>query len=228
MRLRTFLAAAGIILIGLFFIFTFIVRTDILRGVDFNLTVKIQDNLPQASFKFLQLITELAKFEVITILLVIVMLTSRQWLQTLLAIGLWGGGHVLELVGKYILHQPPPPFMFYKVPIVTWFPGDYVTEGNSYPSGHSMRAVFFAFIVTALVLSSKKIPQLFKYVISVGLFGFAGLVGLGKVALGQHWTTDIIAGAFMGAGCSLITIALCNLSLFKHNLHIRGWQIGQK
>jgi membrane-associated phospholipid phosphatase len=222
MRLRIFLAVTGIILVGLFFIFTLIVRTDVLRGIDFNMTVKIQDRLPQMSYKYLQFITEIAKFQIITILLVAVFLAGRQWFQTIVALGLWGGAHVLELVGKYMLNQPPPPFMFYKVPTDTWFPQDYVTEGNSYPSGHSMRAIFFAFIVTAFIFSSKKIPQAIKYGLTLSVAAFSILVGLGKVALGQHWTTDIIAGGFLGAGCALITIALCNLSFFKHNLQLKS------
>ena len=57
MRLRLVLAVTGVMLVGLFFVFTLIVRTDILRGIEFNMTVKIQDRLPQASYKYLQLIT---------------------------------------------------------------------------------------------------------------------------------------------------------------------------
>ena len=43
-----------------------------------------------------------------------------------------------------------------------------------------------------------------KYGVIVAVFGFAALVALAKVALGQHWTTDVIAGDFAGLGGGFI------------------------
>ena len=84
MRKRLVIAGIGIIFLALFFVFTLIVRTDIFRQLDFNITVKIQNHLPAKSYYLLGLLSELARFEVITVLILIVLAVSRQWLQIIL------------------------------------------------------------------------------------------------------------------------------------------------
>lgn len=220
MRKRLLIAGIGIIFLALFFVFTLIVRTDIFRQLDFNITVKIQNHLPAKSYYLLGLLSELARFEVITVLILIVLAVSRQWLQIILFFIIYVGSHLLELIGKLLLHQPPPPYMFYKVQNETWFPNDYIRTGNSYPSGHSLRAVFFAVILSTYVFQSKRIPYFVKLLIISGAVGFAVLIALAKVALGQHWTTDVIAGIFLGLGGSLLNISFFQLNSkhLKHHL----------
>lgn len=204
MKKRLLFVAAGICLIVLFFAFTFLVRTDTLRPLDFNLTVKIQDAIPQRVYKYLELIGETARFEIITVLTFLFLAVFRQWWQMIIVFGTYGGAHVLELVGKLILSQPPPPFQFYKLQTDVWFPSNYVAEGaNSYPSGHSLRAFFLAVTITAVIIHTKKTPLILKGIILAGAISTAILVALAKVALGQHWTTDVVAGGMLGTGSAL-------------------------
>jgi membrane-associated phospholipid phosphatase len=150
MQKRIIIAITGLFLISLFFAFTFLVRSDILRPFDFDMTVKIQDNLPERAYRYLELIGESARFEIITILIFIVLALWRQWWQMIIVFGTYIGAHFLELIGKLILSQPPPPFQFYKLQSNVWFPSNYVAEGaNSYPSGHSLRAFFLLFLLAA-------------------------------------------------------------------------------
>jgi len=79
---------------------------------------------------------------------------------------------------------------------------------SSYPSGHAFRSVFVAIVLTYVVFQMKKLPLIAKVIISGGGFLFALLVCLGKVTLGMHWTTDIVGGAFYGAGMALLTLLL--------------------
>lgn len=222
MKKRLLLATIGIFFIGLFFAFTFLVRSDVLRPFDFNMTVKIQDNLPIRAYRYLELIGESARFEIITLLIFIVLAAWRQWWQMIIVFGTYVGAHLFELIGKLILSQPPPPFQFYKLQSNVWFPSNYVAEGaNSYPSGHSLRAFFFTVVIGSMVFSSKKTPLIIKGVFVIGILGYAALVALAKVALGQHWITDVMAGTMLGMGMGILSAAFFNYS-FKKNFHLKS------
>ncbi len=199
---------AGIVLLFLFVAFTFMVRSDSLRQFDFDVTVKLQDKLPEKAYNYLNLISIPAGFEFITGLFLVILLLTRKWLRLIVSFAVYGGAHVLELIGKMILSQPPPQYMFYKLQSNAWFPDNYRPEGNSFPSGHSFRAFFFAIVIGFLVLRSNKLPAIFRYFIIASLIGFAVLVAVAKVALGQHWATDVIAGFFLGMGSALVAVGI--------------------
>jgi undecaprenyl-diphosphatase len=59
--------------------------------------------------------------------------------------------------------------------------------GPALPSGHA--TLFFGLAAVSWGKSKK---------ISVALFGAATLMGIGRVAAGVHWPTDILAGAALG------------------------------
>jgi undecaprenyl-diphosphatase len=67
----------------------------------------------------------------------------------------------------------------------------------SYPSGHTVRAVLMAgLIVAAVAWRGRSVVVRFVAVI-VGA-GFVGLVGLARIASGQHWPTDVLGGLMLG------------------------------
>lgn len=208
MSKRILLLAGGLFCVASFFIFTLIVRSDVLRTVDFNLTVKIQDRLPQRAYYLFYLVTETARFEMMILSLIAVLAIIKKWRLLFFALVLFITGHVVEYIGKIFLDQPPPPFMFYKVPNnMNWFPATYSIEGNSYPSGHAMRAVFIAGLFIFVIRRNKRIPTYVRYAGYAALCGFAAAVCIGKIVLGQHWTTDVIAGSLIGAGILFIWLS---------------------
>ncbi|MBN2363150.1 phosphatase PAP2 family protein [candidate division WOR-3 bacterium] len=58
---------------------------------------------------------------------------------------------------------------------------------SSFPSGHTSTAFSWAAVV------SSEYPQY-----SIPVFAVAGLVGVSRIALDKHWTSDVIAGAVIG------------------------------
>jgi len=65
----------------------------------------------------------------------------------------------------------------------------------SFPSGHTLHAVSFAF------LGSHYLPEL-----AAPLAAFALLVALSRVVLGLHYPTDVAAGAVLGGGIALASL----------------------
>lgn len=65
----------------------------------------------------------------------------------------------------------------------------------SFPSGHTLHAVFFA------VVASAWFPGL-----GPALFGFAALVALSRPVLGLHYPTDVLVGGLIGWALALAVL----------------------
>ncbi len=97
-----------------------------------------------------------------------------------------------EIYGKSIVRHPAPPFFMLKNP-TTIFPTYHIFEEFSYPSGHAARAVFLA-----LLAFNKNVR------VMAGLGIYVGLVVVSRLYLGHHWLSDVAGGAFLGSGFGLL------------------------
>lgn len=197
-------AAASGFFFFLFVLFTILVRADLLRGLDFNTTVRLQDNIPLRFDTYFSYFSILGRFEFTIVILGLLLLIRRQVLG-LLIIGFFGAGHVVEIIGKSILNQPGPPHMFLRTHF-TDFPGLYVHTQASYPSGHSMRTIILAMLFTAVIFQFKKLPMLFRTVVIAGIAGIVITMLVSRVSLGEHWTTDVVGGALLGASVGFLSL----------------------
>jgi len=84
------------------------------------------------------------------------------------------------------------------------------SSGYSFPSGHTSAAFATA---TSLSLAFPK-----WYVIAPS-FLYASSVGYSRVYLGIHYPSDVLAGALVGAGSSLLTWKLQKLLNKKYHYH---------
>lgn len=76
---------------------------------------------------------------------------------------------------------------------------DVAVSGWAMPSGHAAASVAFA-VSLSLALVGRRGHRMITWVAG----SFAALVCSSRVVLGVHWPTDVLAGALLGAGVSLM------------------------
>ena len=145
---------SSILVFILFVVFSYIVSTDTLNQFDFDITVKIQDFIPQKFDTALSFLSLLGNIETYAFLIFLIAIFRRQ-LSGLVTLISFGAAHVVELFGKAFLHHLGPPYLFFRYDLNLFFPSTYVKPGFSYPSGHSLRVAFITVILTFFILKSK-------------------------------------------------------------------------
>ena len=125
-----------------------------------------------------------------------VLLKSRKKreLFTLTMIGEVG----LNIILKYFFGRERPAF-----------PHLVEASGYSFPSGHTMAAATFAFLIIYFIWESK-IAKVWKILVTIFLIIYVLLIGLSRIYLGVHYTTDVL-----GALCISVSLVSFCLFLFR-------------
>jgi undecaprenyl-diphosphatase len=197
---------------------------DAMRNLDFAVTVKVQERIDKSAHlraaSFVDTVMTGATFFAgpgftSFVVLVFTAVTLYDWKKRKFhpKAMIIPAGFILilliEVFGKSIVHHPSPSFAMVKHP-TTMFPANYINEQFSYPSGHAGRAVYLGIVgfVVALINTRFFKEKKWQIALAAGLAGYAVLVGISKIYLGQHWFSDIIGGSFVGAGVGLL-VAVC-------------------
>jgi|TARA_R110000751_G_scaffold29818_7_gene76810 undecaprenyl-diphosphatase len=132
----------------------------------------------------------LALFTLIVVTYLLVAGHRRAALLVVLSVGL---GAVLEEVLKIAFDRVRPDIVPHLVAV----------HSLSFPSGHAMLSAITYLTLGTLVARTEKQWRVRVFVMSVGVF-MTLFIGFGRLYLGVHWPTDVLAGWSLGAAWVLL------------------------
>lgn len=203
------LSALFILFTLLFTFFSYTVAKERWQKTDFDTMVKLQDHISRRFDGIFSYFSLLGSAEItigFCIVLALLALIRMRWLAALGWLIIVPAS-LAEVFGKLVVFHPGPPVFFHRSILPTGLPSFYVHTNFSYPSGHMTRTIFIITVFASLMIFSSK-NYSYKFTTLFLLISLAFMMGMTRVYLGEHWLSDVIGGAFLGAAAGFLASVL--------------------
>ncbi len=107
----------------------------------------------------------------------------RKWIEAVIIAVAFGGGLAISQALKGVFARERPPEMYRSAEILN----------ASFPSGHALLSAVVFLTLGAMLAQAAKGRVARAYVMGVAI-AMTLLVGVTRIYLGVHWTTDVLAG----------------------------------
>lgn len=196
---------------GLVFLFGYLLITifeifSISLQYDPEITVSLQRFFPRivdTPFSFFSL---LGTFEITTLvvcfLLLVILKVERKVLWSSVFYGMI---LIYELVGKFFLYHPGPPKSLFRYSLPFHVSTVHIATNYAFPSGHMSRTMFIVIIVAFLTSRYLKGTWQKRFILAAAIV-FTVTMAVSRIYLGEHWTSDVIGGFFLGTSMGLLTL----------------------
>ncbi len=125
-------------------------------------------------------------------------LAGRRWHAigaTIAAVGI----AALNFIVKALVNRPRPSPDLVHV--------EHAIRSTSFPAGHVMTfAAFFGFL--AWLAWTRLAPSWRRFAIVAALVSAIGLIGVSRIAAGEHWPSDVLGGYLLGALWLAVTVRI--------------------
>ena len=189
-----------------YLLLTLTVHWRVWESLDWNTLLATQAALPRLVDVPFSLLSVLGSAEVTSAIFLLLVWRARaaRRLPLLLA---FASATFIELMGKTVVYQPVTPHAFLRyVPLLPIL-SSRIHPGFSYPSGHALRAAFLGIIVADILVSSRW-QRATKIGLGTLLLVSEAIMLISRVYLAEHWLTDVVGGALLGAAFALGALAI--------------------